>query len=894
MKPYNDYTPQIAEPSSRKESSVISQDPILNARNGNKRPGANGAGKVKGGKPKKNTSAKDAASKVKQESVSLFKAQTYRDFAKNTTVRLIVGVTLGCLGVYLAAAFISYLTNCIIDQSTIEHTFIGTSGKVANTAGEGGARLSQFLINDTFGLGSVMIIFWLFAMSFKMFDTRLKFKTVNFTIKCIVALVAISLIVGLLTIGMNSPVNWGGMHGLYVNRFIIDFFGWTGAVILSVLVISIFFILCLSDFVRWILRLRKAAQQKRAEAMARRAAEEKKQRIINESKKKEMEEAAKAGEHSPLENPEEKDVNDKAVTFAADDEQFIHATEEKDVLYNAEDDGDLTPLTPPAGPAVAAAVATPAVPVAEANDGPKAPGTDPMLVRKNDIGEEDAEYPDVDPLHDGHFVWHFPPYDILNESTERVDVDGEEQLENQEKIRQTLADFKIPILKIEATVGPTVTLYEIVPDSGVKIQKIRGLVENIAMSLAATGVRIIAPIPGRGTVGIEVANKKPQTVYMRTVIKNRAFRQTHYRLPIALGSTIGGEVYMADLAKMPHLLVAGATGQGKSVGLNAIIASLLYSRRPDEVKFVMVDPKMVEFSLYAKIEKHYLAKLPEEEDPIITDVTRVAATLSSLCVEMDDRYQLLKKAGVRNIEEYNKKFNDHKLNPQNGHRFLPYIVIVVDEFGDLIMQQGKEVEMPIARLGQKARAVGMHVILATQRPSTNVITGIIKSNFPARIAFKVASGIDSKTILDTTGAQQLIGRGDMLISNNSEVTRVQCAFINTPEVEKLCDYIAQQPAAQGAYILPEPRVGENSEMPGGSHGSITERDPLFEEVARMVVASNSASTSALQRRYSIGYNRAGKIMDQLEALGIVGPATGGKPRAVLMESGPLEDLLSTL
>lgn len=883
MTKYSDYTPNIPASGAQRDDSVISLDP----HKGHK-------GSSKNNSDTKNSSGKRKTKKTENVSVTsvppIFRAETYRKWAANTTVRLITGVVLGCFAVYLTVAFVSFVTNCIIDQSTILNTAVGTSGKVANVAGEGGARISQFLINDTFGLGAVVILFWLFAMAFKMFDTRLRFKTVNFTIKCMVALIAVSLIVGLLTIGLDMPVNWGGLHGRYVNEFVIDFTGWIGAALLCVLVTAVFVILCLSDIIRWIMRLRKAAAQKREEVAAAKAAERERKRRIDELKAKEQEEGAKSGEDEAP-HTDEPEVDENAVTFNARETADINDTPSVDscVYAEIEDEpegpADATPLTQPEeGPAETPEATDPT----PGDDTPEA-----MVVHKNHIREEDAEAPEVKPLGEAHFMYRFPPYDLLEDRGGIVSVDPEEQLENQERIRATLANFGIGIRKIEATVGPTVTLYEIVPESGVKIAKIRSLVDDIALSLSAIGVRIIAPIPGKGTVGIEVANKEPQTVSMRTVIKSQAFRQTHYKLPIALGSTIGGEVFIADLAKMPHLLVAGATGQGKSVGLNAIITSLLYCRRPDELKFVMVDPKMVEFSLYAKIEQHYLAKLPDEEDPIITDVNRVAATLSSLCVEMDDRYQLLKMAGARNIEEYNKKFHDHVLNPNKGHKFLPYIVIIVDEFSDLIMQAGKEVEMPIARLAQKARAVGMHVIIATQRPSTNVITGIIKGNFPARIAFKVSSGVDSKTILDTTGAQQLIGRGDMLVSNSSDMQRVQCAFVDTPEVEAICAYIADQPYAQGPYILPEPRISTDDEGGGSGHG-IADRDPLFEEVARLVVTSNSASTSSLQRRYSIGYNRAGKIMDQLESFGIVGPAQGGKPRAVLMDAGSLESLLATL
>lgn len=515
-----------------------------------------------------------------------------------------------------------------------------------------------------------------------------------------------------------------------------------------------------------------------------------------------------------------------------------------------------------------------------------------MVVKVNNIAQINTSRESSESMLPGMHPYKFPPAEILREGSDHIAVDAAEQMDNKEQIKKTLLDFGIPIVSIEATVGPTVTLYEIVPDRGVKINRIRNLGDDIALSLKAEGVRIIAPIPGKGTIGIEVANNDPQTVSMRTIIKSRKYQESKYKLPIAMGSTISNEVYIADLAKMPHLLVAGATGQGKSVGLNAIIASLLYRKTPDELKFVMIDPKMVEFSLYAKIEAHYLAKIPDAEDAIITDMEKVVATLSSLCVEMDDRYQLLKAAHTRNIEEYNDKIKARSLNPAEGHRFLPYIVVVVDEFSDLIMTAGKEVEIPIARLAQKARAVGMHVIIATQRPSTNVITGIIKANFPARIAFKVSSGVDSKTILDTTGAQQLIGRGDMLISNNAPMVRVQCAFIDTPEVEAICDYIERQPYGQGAYRLPEPVVsgsGDSDSEPGNNFG---DKDPLFDEVARLIVSSNTASTSSLQRRYSIGYNRAGKIMDQLEAAGIVGPAHGGKPRSVLVDAITLESILN--
>ncbi len=531
------------------------------------------------------------------------------------------------------------------------------------------------------------------------------------------------------------------------------------------------------------------------------------------------------------------------------------------------------------------------IPVSDVSDIPEPS----MVVNVNQIDQDGKRHYKSQLDFEAQHKYQFPPFSLMREGITKISVDAEEQMENKEKIQKTLLDFGIPITKIEATVGPTVTLYEIVPDKGVKIAKIRSLVDDIALSLSAIGVRIIAPIPGKGTVGIEVANKDPLTVSMQTVIKSRKYQESRYNLPVALGSTISNEVYIADLAKMPHLLVAGATGQGKSVGLNAIITSLLYCKSPSQLKFVMIDPKQVEFSLYNKLKNHYLAVIPDDldsDEPVITDMQKVEATLNSLCIEMDNRYTLLKNVHARNIEEYNGKIKDGKLNPAEGHRFLPYIVVVVDEFGDLIMVSGKNVEMPIARLAQKARAVGMHVIIATQRPSTNVITGIIKANFPARISFKVSSGVDSKTILDTSGAQHLIGRGDMLIFNNSEMVRVQCAFIDTPEVESICEYIEQQPYAPGPYELPEPPMANGDDSSVG--GPVGDRDPLFEEVARRVVNSNTASTSSLQRVYSIGYNRAGKIMDQLEAAGIVGPSQGGKPRAVLVDQIGLESILASV
>lgn len=477
--------------------------------------------------------------------------------------------------------------------------------------------------------------------------------------------------------------------------------------------------------------------------------------------------------------------------------------------------------------------------------------------------------------------YKFPPLELLKDYTggAGITINQEELEENKNRIVETLRNYKIAIAQIKATVGPTVTLYEIVPEAGIRISKIKNLEDDIALSLSALGIRIIAPIPGKGTIGIEVPNKNPRIVSMRSVIAANKFQQAEMALPLALGKTIANETFVVDLAKMPHLLMAGATGQGKSVGLNAILTSLLYKKHPAEVKFVLVDPKKVELTLFNKIERHYLAKLPDTEDAIITDTTKVIYTLNSLCIEMDARYDLLKDAMVRNIKEYNTKFKARKLNPNNGHRYLPYIILVVDEFADLIMTAGKEVETPIARLAQLARAIGIHLIIATQRPSVNVITGIIKANFPARIAFRVTSKIDSRTILDAAGADQLIGRGDMLYTQGNEVIRLQCAFVDTPEVAKITDYIGGQKAYPDAHLLPE-YVGEES----GTNLDISkdERDSLFREAAEVLVIAQQGSASLLQRKLKLGYNRAGRIIDQLEAAGIVGPFEGSKARQVLV------------
>jgi S-DNA-T family DNA segregation ATPase FtsK/SpoIIIE len=490
--------------------------------------------------------------------------------------------------------------------------------------------------------------------------------------------------------------------------------------------------------------------------------------------------------------------------------------------------------------------------------------------------------------------YKYPTIDLLNEyDVKKVTVSRQELEENKDKIVTTLENFQIGIQGIQATIGPTVTLYEIVPNPGVKISKIKNLEDDIALSLAALGIRIIAPIPGKGTIGIEVPNKNRELVPARAVLGTEKFMKSDKDLPIALGKTISNEVFVADLAKMPHLLMAGATGQGKSVGLNMILASLIYKKHPSQLKFVLVDPKKVELTLFNKIERHFLAKLPGAEEAIITDTKKVIYTLNSLCIEMDNRYTLLKEAGCRNLKEYNAKFIARKLNPQNGHYFMPYIVLVIDELADLMMTAGKEIEAPIARLAQLARAIGIHLVVATQRPSVNVITGVIKANFPARLSFRVTSKIDSRTILDAGGADQLIGMGDMLLSVGSEMTRIQCAFLDTPEVDAVCDWIGEQKGYASAYLLPE-FVGEDGDS-GVADIDLSDRDPLFDEAARLIVLHQQGSTSLIQRKLKLGYNRAGRIVDQLEAAGVVGPFEGSKAREVLIQDEvSLERLLSSL
>lgn len=918
MRNYDNYTPEI----NYKEEQTSTE---TNLSGNDRRTGDRVSARKRG-------SRKEPAKPAKKVAPRTNKSVWRRigDWFTSPSARILAGIFLGCLTIYLAISFCSYFSSCIADQSRIAAAPVGAANDIANPGGEGGARLAELLINQGFGIGSFVIIIWVGALSLKALIGRPKFKTLDFTIKCIVALITVSLIIGLITYSAHTSVNWGGYHGTYVNEFIIHFIGSLGAVLLSIFMLAVFIVISLRDLVKWIIKIRRERAERRRIAAEEKAARLAKEEEIRRMQEQEKIDDLKAGETAVLGATTNMDADDRVepLEFGESEmglydlgENYYHDDAHGNGADNSQQDERADTLERDDASADSSDADGQNARIsddinqaydADANDESEEQESTDSATEDSDSSDSDVDSqsmvvnvnsisqtghnrfrPDVE--HMESHKYKFPPFDILREGSERVTVDVDEQTENKHKIEKTLLDFGIPITQIEATVGPTVTLYEIVPDTGVKIAKIRSLVDDIALSLSAIGVRIIAPIPGKGTVGIEVANKDPQVVSMRTVIKSNKYQQSKYHLPVALGSTISNDVYIADLAKMPHLLVAGATGQGKSVGLNAIIASLLYCKAPHEVKFVLIDPKQVEFSLYNKLKNYYLAAIPGEEDePVITDMEKVRATLNSLCIEMEQRYTLLKNAHTRNIEEYNEKIRAGVLNPAEGHRFLPYVVVVVDEFGDLKMVLGNDVEMPIARLAQKARAVGMHVIIATQRPSTNVITGIIKANFPARISFKVTSGVDSKTILDTPGAQQLIGRGDMLIFNNSEMVRVQCAFIDTPEVERICEYVERQPYPQGVYLLPEPNESNGEGGGADGNGPVGDRDALFVEVARAIVTSGKASTSSVQRHFEIGYNRAGRIMDQLERAGVVGSSQGGKPRAVLMDPSTLEEYLSTL
>lgn len=816
---------------------------------------------------------------------------------KGETIHFIIGLLCVIFGVYMLLAFSSFFFTGGNDQSILSHPDPGelleTGNRIQNYAGARGAQLSQFLINDCFGIPAYFIIVFLVVAGMKLMKAY-EFKLWKWFVSCTALMVWFSVTLGFAFGGTceDSFLYPGGLHGYNASQWICSQIGAPGLILVLLvtgILIAIFFT---KETIGVVRKAFHPSFPKRNKVVQ---PENENTAVTDEYKKEdstEPQDNQQVSEENELQAEKEEDSSQpKAEPY--DDPQPVEIEldpiEEKPLSSQPE--------------SVKSSPIKESAPMTEAATDIEEEITEhhhePAFEISNEHKEEDEEYrgninqpynPRLDLEH-----YKFPTLDLLNSyGDHEPTIDMEEQNANKNRIIQVLRSFGIEISSIKASVGPTITLYEITPAEGVRISKIRNLEDDIALSLSALGIRIIAPIPGKGTIGIEVPNANPRIVPMSSILASKKFQETTFDLPVALGKTITNEVFMVDLTKAPHMLVAGATGQGKSVGLNAIVTSLLYKKHPSELKFVIIDPKKVEFAIYAPIEKHFLAKLPDASDAIITDVSKVVQTLNSLCVEMDTRYDLLRKAGCRNIKEYNAKFINRQLNPENGHRFMPYIVIIIDEFGDLIMTAGKEVELPICRIAQLARAVGIHAIIATQRPTTNIITGTIKANFPARVAFRVASMMDSRTILDRPGAQQLIGKGDMLYLQGNDPVRVQCAFVDTPEVEKIAAYISRQQGYPTAFLLPE-YVDENAESSNAADVDMNRLDPLFEEAARLVIYHQQGSTSLIQRKFSIGYNRAGRIMDQLERAGIVGPANGSKARDVLcMDENDLEMRMSNL
>ncbi|MFH6943349.1 DNA translocase FtsK [Flavobacterium sp. FlaQc-50] len=781
------------------------------------------------------------------------KAETSRHWRPNKQQRFVIGCLLVLFSIALLVAFISFYINGQSDQSAVSE--LGDRSEVVqNWLGKFGAFLSDIIVYKGFGLAAFIFVrlFFLTGM-FLALELSLK-KLKNIWFWDLFAIIIVSVLFGFFA---TSAPELGGTIGYELNLFSQDYIGKTGTLLalLFGLIIYLIFKIKLSPE-----KIQSYFDSTKNEIKSE----------LNALKTQPKTENAYNLEEFAVEEPDEEL---DTIHLKTNESQFeINKEALKPTISNSSEI-DLNPVVKPLQMNINPTTETPVHAEEFVIETPE----EEDIIEENLASRLVADFGLFDPTLDLS-NYKFPTIDLLKEySTGGITINQEELEENKNKIVDTLRNYKIEIAQIKATVGPSVTLYEIVPEAGIRISKIKSLEDDIALSLSALGIRIIAPIPGKGTIGIEVPNKNPTTVSMKSVIGSAKFQEAEMELPIALGKTISNETFVVDLAKMPHLLMAGATGQGKSVGLNAVLTSLLYKKHPAEVKFVLVDPKKVELTLFNKIERHYLAKLPDTEDAIITDNAKVVNTLNSLCVEMDNRYSLLKDAMVRNIKEYNDKFKARKLNPEAGHRFLPYIVLVVDEFADLIMTAGKEVEIPIARLAQLARAIGIHLIIATQRPSVNVITGLIKANFPARIAFRVTSKIDSRTILDTQGADQLIGRGDLLYTNGNDVVRVQCAFIDTPEVEKITDFIGGQKAYATAYLLPE-FIGEENGI--NLDMDISERDTLFREAAEIIVNAQQGSASLLQRKLKLGYNRAGRLIDQLEAAGIVGPFEGSKARSV--------------
>lgn len=807
-------------------------------------------------------------------------------------MQFILGVITAFVGIFMLMSFISFFFTGAEDQSNVlNKTFLelirSEKSEIANWTGAGGAFIAETVVNNWFGIFSVLIPIFIIYVGLRMM------KVSNFPWVKAIFFTSFGLIGGSVSSAFildklfpHSHVKWGGLHGIEIERILESSIGWPGMILLILLFILITIVIFRKSSIykiqKTLVNTKLPTYRDESDTISNSTPEEADLGLEDEKKIgwfnrfiTTIKDKRRAALTDTEFDDEDKEEETEKPTQGSTPSVTTLSPQTTQPLKNLEQNDEFEVFVPKDDETVA--ISQP--PVKKA-----------MPEESQSEGSDEIE--DYDPRKDLS-SFKFPSMNLLKVySTGDKGVDMNEQNENKEKIIHTLRNYGIEIISIKATVGPTITLYEIVPQAGVRISKIRNLEDDIALSLSALGIRIIAPMPGKGTIGIEVPNKDPQIVSMQSVIASKRFQECDYELPVALGKTITNEVFIFDLTKMPHLLVAGATGQGKSVGLNAIITSLLYKKHPSEMKMVLIDPKMVEFNIYSTIEKHYLAKLPDEEKAIITDVTKVTQTLNSLTKEMDDRYELLMRAHVRTIKEYNEKFVKRRLNPEKGHRYMPYIVVVIDEFGDLIMTAGKEIEMPIARIAQKARAVGIHMVIATQRPTTNIITGTIKANFPARMAFRVTSQIDSRTILDMSGANQLIGRGDMLFSQGSNLIRIQCAFVDTPEVEEIAQYIGKQNGYDRAFALPE--VISETETPSGSI-DLSDRDPLFEEAARLIVVHQQGSTSLIQRKFSIGYNRAGRLMDQIEAAGIVGPTQGSKPRDVYVaDEYSLEKLLDSM
>lgn len=817
-----------------------------------------------------------------------------KSIIKNESFRFGLGIVLFLFSAYLTVTFLSFFSTGAEDFSTISSSApeaLNQTGELIKNSGGGqGAKLSYLMINNGFGIASVFIIVFVFVSSLKLMRLG-NIKLRKWLISCFILTLWFSLFLGYTFYDLykDSFFYLGGKHGYLLSSWLVTQIGAAGFYLLIAAVMICYLIYINAEtigFIRNMMSLKYVRKRKKEEKS------DEKDSTNNEETAEENKDTDEKGEDSLInDNPLDHVMDNGKIVLNEGDDSNENSSDGNsgEVESQANENGSSIELNLDKNESTNISNAA----LDNKNDSIIIKGSNKsepnmeieLLKDEEEIADTKLSVQDdisepYDPRRDLEY-YKFPTIDLLKKyDNAEPSINMEEQNNNKNNIIRVLKSFGIEICSIRATVGPTITLYEITPEQGVRISKIRGLEDDIALSLKALGIRIIAPIPGKGTIGIEVPNSEPKIVSMQSIIASKKFQESTYDLPIAFGKTITNEVFMVDLAKMPHILVAGATGQGKSVGLNAIITSLIYKKHPAELKFVMIDPKKVEFSIYSIIEKHFLAKLPDSEDAIITDFTKVIHTLNSLCIEMDSRYDLLKAAHVRNIKEYNQKFISRQLNPEKGHKYMPYIVVVIDEFGDLIMTAGKDIELPIARIAQLARAVGIHMIIATQRPTTQIITGTIKANFPARVAFRVSSMIDSRTIIDRPGANQLIGKGDMLFLQGNDPVRVQCAFVDTPEVENITHYIASQQGYTTAFYLPE-YSGENGDGNGKPEIDMNSLDPKFEEAARLVVIHQQGSTSLIQRKFSIGFTRAGRIMDQLERAGIVGPQEGSKPRQVL-------------